>query len=456
MMRSSAIVKLSLLLLGVAVVLSGCFGAKPVLEEMGEEDKGILKVLYYDEDSFYLEYGNAFNAKFPNIELNVVSTKELMQKRANDESFDYRSELTKWIELHKPDVLLLGRNDYEAYAQEGKLYNLESIIKQERFDVEGYMPGLIDGLRASGGGSLYGLTPYFFTRVLYYNADLFTGNGIEPPHNGMAWEELLRLAARFAKAGTKDAPVYGLDASDGDAAALLDSIARTMKLQLFDEQGQQVLLQSEGWKEAFRLTADAVRSGAVKVLGPGEGVSYFPSDDRFVNGQAAMVIAGPSLAYNINDTSYSKKAKKFEWGMVSVPVDRADPGKTPFASYRETFAISAQAANNRVAWEFIKYAAGPDRARADAQGMIYQLPTRIGIVKDINGKSAEPLYALTPMEENGERAGKNVPKSFEVAYTPLLNEALQAVIGETKTVDEALANLQQQAQATLQAARNGK
>lgn len=456
MMRLSAIAQKGLLLLGVVVLLSGCFGSKPVLEELGEEGKGTIKILYYNEDDFYREYGNAFNVKFPNIEFDIVSTKELMAKRISGEDFDYRSELTKWVDLHKPDVLLLGGDEYEEYAQAGKLFNLEPIIKQEQFDVDGYMPGLIDSLREKGGGSLYGLTPNFLTSVIFYNADLFAEHGIELPGSGLSWQELFDLAARFKGAGTADEPVYGLDAGDGDAAELLESIARTLKLQRFDAQGENVLLESEGWKQAFRMTADAVRSRTVKVLGAGEAPSYLPSDDLFMNGQAAMVIAGSGLAYNINDPSYSKKAKKFEWGIVPVPVDPANPGESPFASYRETFAISAESANKRAAWEFIKYVAGPERASADAQGMLYQLPTRIGFVKDFNGKSAEPLYALKPMDRKYERTDKKIPKSFDDAYAPLLNEALQAVIDQTSSVDEALANLQQQAQAALQAARSGQ
>lgn len=456
MMRLSAIAQKGLLLLGVVVLLSGCFGSKPVLEELGEEGKGTIKILYYNEDDFYREYGNAFNAKFPNIEFDIVSTKELMDKRRSGEDFDYRSELAKWVDLHKPDVLLLGGDEYEEYAQAGKLFNLEPMIKQEQFDVDGYMPGLIDSLREKGGGSLYGLTPNFLTSVIFYNADLFAEHGIELPRSGLSWQELFDLAARFKGAGTADEPVYGLYAGDGDAAELLDSIARTLKLQRFDAQGESVLLESEGWKQAFRMTADAVRSRTVKVLGAGEAPSYLPSDDLFMNGQAAMVIAGSGLAYNINDPSYSKKAKKFEWGIAPVPVDPANPGESPFASYRETFAISAESANKRAAWEFIKYVAGPERASADAQGILYQLPTRIGYVKDLNGKSAEPLYALKPMDRKYERTDKKIPKSFDDVYVPLLNEALQAVIDQTSSVDEALANLQQQAQAALQAARSGQ
>lgn len=47
--------------------------------------------------------------------------------------------MEKFIEKNKPDVLLLKDKLFEKYAQNGKLYGLDQIISQEKFDVEGYM-----------------------------------------------------------------------------------------------------------------------------------------------------------------------------------------------------------------------------------------------------------------------------------------------------------------------------
>lgn len=97
----------------------------------------------------------------------------------------------------------------EKLAQEGKLYNLDSIITQEKFDLEGYMPGLVDMIREHGGGSLYGLAPSFYTSAIYYNAELFRENNIEPPRNKMTWQEVLDLSSRFASVGSGENQVYG-------------------------------------------------------------------------------------------------------------------------------------------------------------------------------------------------------------------------------------------------------
>ncbi|MFL1674741.1 sugar ABC transporter substrate-binding protein, partial [Paenibacillus dendritiformis] len=157
--------KIALLLTTVVAVLSGCFGEKPVLDELGKDGKGTIKVVYYDEDNFYRQYGNYFNVKYPDIEFEIVSMQEMYRDLQDKENVDYEEERLKFLEKHKPDVLMVDLSTMEKLAKEGKLYNLDSIITQEKFDLEGYMPGLVDMIREHGGGSLYGLAPYFYTNA---------------------------------------------------------------------------------------------------------------------------------------------------------------------------------------------------------------------------------------------------------------------------------------------------
>ncbi|MFL1674744.1 sugar ABC transporter substrate-binding protein, partial [Paenibacillus dendritiformis] len=157
--------KIALLLTTVVAMLGGCFGEKPVLDELGKDGKGKIKVVYYDEDSFYRQYGNLFNVKYPDIEFEIVNQQEMYRDLQGKEDVDYEEERMKFLDKHKPDVLMIDLEMMEKLVQEGKLYNLDSVIAQEKFDLEGYMPGLVDMIRERGGGSLYGLAPYFYTSV---------------------------------------------------------------------------------------------------------------------------------------------------------------------------------------------------------------------------------------------------------------------------------------------------
>lgn len=89
--------KIGVLLLTVVALMSGCLGEKPVLEQL-EEGKGKIKVVSYNEESFYNDYGNYFNIKYPDIEFEVVSYQDLYANRQDGDPFDYDGEMEKFIE----------------------------------------------------------------------------------------------------------------------------------------------------------------------------------------------------------------------------------------------------------------------------------------------------------------------------------------------------------------------
>ncbi|MFD3269574.1 hypothetical protein ACE3MS_05380 [Paenibacillus dendritiformis] len=117
--------KLALLLTTVVALLSGCFGEKPVLDELGKDGKGKIKVVYYNKESFYSQYGNYFNVKYPDIEFEVVNLQEMNRELQDKENVDYDAERLKFLDKHKPDVLMVDLPMMEKLVQEGKLYNLD-------------------------------------------------------------------------------------------------------------------------------------------------------------------------------------------------------------------------------------------------------------------------------------------------------------------------------------------
>ncbi|TVX93355.1 ABC transporter substrate-binding protein [Paenibacillus agilis] len=439
--------KKGVLLLSIMALLSGCFGSEAVLEELDKDGKGTLKVLTYEENYFFQEYGNAFSLQFPNIDIEVVETKDLFQQHSKTDGND-ETLLTKLIDEQQPDVLILAPNDYEKYAIDGKLYNLEPIIAQEQFDLEGYMVGLIDMVREKGGGMLYGLAPHFRTEVIYYNSELFERHAIELPKVGISWEELFDLAARFENTG-----MPGLYAGSENVEQMLYRIANAWSLQLFDAKGEKVLVESDGWKQAYQLVTDAIRTDVLQVRKWEDPANWLPANNLFLQGNAAMTIGGTDFIHQLNDPR-NKKASKMDWGFVPAPINPAHPNETSSATVYDYFVINEKSSNKRAAWEFIKYVNGPEMAKASSS-LYYKLPTRTGYIKSIQGKSTEALYDLQIKNQKFEYAAKQIPNEFNGEYAQLREKVLRDIIENKKTVDEALAQLQQQAQAALQNARHG-
>lgn len=166
----------------ILLFAAGCtgkgIGDKPALKELGKDDQAVIKVMYYDERSFFSQYGSLFLAKYPNIDVQVVS---------NQINYSPNTDMNKvfetFIEDEKPDVLMLSADQYEKFAGNGMLYDLDTVISQDKFDIQNIMPSIIEFLKAKGNGKLYGLAPNFYSQAIFYNKNLFDVNGVPYPQD---------------------------------------------------------------------------------------------------------------------------------------------------------------------------------------------------------------------------------------------------------------------------------
>ncbi|WP_289356991.1 extracellular solute-binding protein [Paenibacillus sp. S-12] len=441
-----------LLLLSIVLVISGCFGSKSVPDGLGGEGNGKLKVYYPYVEDFHNKYGQLFKSQYPDIEIEIIQSGN--EEEDASDKLSPQEKLQRMMERQKPDVLVLNLDEYEHLSSMGKLYDLESVIKQEQFDLDGYMPGLIDMLREKGNGSLFGLAPTLRARYLYYNADMFQEKRIDLPVNKMQWKDLFELSARFHNGRTDEDASYGL--IDNQASDVLQEVAATRDLQLFDAEGKKVLLQSEGWKQAFQLTVDAIKKKAVSVRPPEQsgdpGSRYILAMNKFVNGESPMILNDSSFAAHIGGSS-----SKINWGMVTAPINPAHADESNRISATQIFAIAADSANKHDAWELVKFMNGTGMAKIISRSGRSDLPARTGYIPRSLERGAESIYMLKPSKHHtNEQWKKNIPDSFYQAYEPLLNEALHAVAGDKMTLDQAIADLEQQAQAKLDLARKNK
>ncbi|MBN3525553.1 hypothetical protein [Paenibacillus apiarius] len=141
-------------------------------------------------------------------------------------------------------------------------------------------------------------------------------------------------------------------------------------------------------------------------------------------------------------------------GIVTVPIDPASPDTSATVYLNEIYAISADSANKRAAWEFIKFVNGPEVAKAASRTLDGgRIPTRNQFFKEMDGKSMEAFYMLKPKDSNTSWGNDKVPMEFYQPFRKLETEALQAVIDNKKTVDEAVAELQQKGEVVLIKAR---
>lgn len=102
-----------------------------------------------------------------------------------------------------PDIVRnLSSTVHTNYLSTGLGYDLNEMIKKYNYDINRFNPIFIKGLmdETSQNGELYGLpVSPFFSRVLYYNKDLFDKFGQPYLKDGMNWNEIYDVAQKLTR-----------------------------------------------------------------------------------------------------------------------------------------------------------------------------------------------------------------------------------------------------------------
>ncbi|RKN79244.1 ABC transporter substrate-binding protein [Paenibacillus ginsengarvi] len=413
-----------------------------------EQEPVTLKIMYENEERFYSKYGNLFMAKYPNVNIEVASMEAMY--RSNRYSI---AAMEEWIERERPDVLyMMNMEQFVQYAAEGKLYDMDMVIRQDRFDLNALAPSVVELLREKGGGSLYGLGTTYYSLAMFYNKDLFDKYGVPYPQNRMSWEKVYKLAQRFAVETGDSLPVYGLQSRNGQHPYyFVKSIGGGQLLDMIDPVNQKLTLASDAWVKIVRNAADVYKSGALYLVQDWLHNKQTFGDPRnrdpFLAGRTAMAIDDVSLLRWLKEKG-AKKEVTFDWDLVTVPVDpkHADTGSD--FMFTDLFAISSRSSQLRPAWEFIKYIHGEEYAKIKSRTET-SLMTRVKASNEAYGRNLEAFYALKPADTLLYIGYNQIPASFPQSFNVLAASEIGAVFTGGKSPEEALGVLQTKGQELL-------
>ncbi|MDQ0116343.1 ABC transporter substrate-binding protein [Paenibacillus harenae] len=434
----------------LTIILSGCsiFEGKSD-SKLNENQKYTLKVMYWNKQYFLQKYGNLFQAKFPNVELQVVSTDSIRQagKNPND-------ELIKLIEQEKPDVLLLNYDQYKLLSDQARLYNLETSLSQDEYDISTINQKVIDLLRDNSQSALFGIAPTFSSQVIYYNRDLFDQYGIEYPVDQMTWEEVLHLAMRFPSDDLQEEDrIYGFAREfEHDSYSLIEQMASVQGL--VPSQDGNLHIDSESWQDIFETAVDALRSNSIYYPNDDQGQTMFENNEdylksnMFLTGKSAMTLSDYTLIGNIKDASnVLKNTKPVNWDIVTSPVDALARDTNYGFTIREIFSIDRDSSNILPAVEFIKFIGSEEIAKM-LSNSIGELPSRSEYSLEYEGRKLDSFYKLN--SRNTSQSGLDQNQiAFNSAFRTIVNEELRKVIVNDFSFEEAMLLIRQRGQNTL-------
>ena len=393
-----------------------------------------IKVMGSDFNTFYSRYGAVYTALHPNVHFAFIPR-----------SPRGISDIAQYVSEQSPDVLLLSSSEYEELANRGLLYDLDMLIRKDKYDLDGTIAPVIQYLRNLGGGSIYGLTPVFLSRALFYNKDLFMQYQVPLPTDWMSWSDVLLLTRRFPADGNEHQRIYGLMISAYSASpfefAIL--IGGSMGLDYVDGTRMQMTIDTPLWKEVFQLVLDTMKSGVLYQGGPTlqPGMTYEETlkQDPFISGKVAMTVAASDMMVKLQNIPNGVTPPR--WDIVSAP------GGAGGMEIGDIFAIYNGSTQTEASWDFIRYVNGDDFADVYSRNpTLGYLTTRQKYLKDEEGHHVEAFYMTEPLMAKNR---KSVPQQFYIRFASMAEKELQKAYDGSQTIDEALAAMQNQGQQLL-------
>ena len=435
------------------VMLTGCSFGKG---DTGKENEArTLKVMYYDESSFFQDYGMLYSALYPNVEIQVVNTNQIHNTLMEENDNDYDKALAAFIDKEQPDILMLEPTQVEKLAADGKLYDIESYVTDSKYNADGLIPGVIDAMKGYGGGNLYAIPTNFSTQALYYNKDLFDEYSIPYPTDQMTWTEVINLANMFPKDGEPLERVFGLKMGwSKELSEMVSLLARTEGLKEFDENTLQMTVDTPAWASIVEQAQSVLKSDVLfyddMLYGGGEdGIMYFEqngdyySNNPFFSGRLAMSVDGNYFVSQIEDAkTYAQNPEDIveNWDIVTAPVGSQNPDVSASTSYYNLFAINAASTNVEEAWKLIAYITGDEYARVKSKVSYGSLPLRTKYMQLDSDRNYAAFYKLKPMKQNIDY--NKIPERYQYEYYNVSTETFNKVNNGEITVSEALAELQ--------------
>ncbi|XEC95411.1 ABC transporter substrate-binding protein [Paenibacillus tarimensis] len=434
------------ILIVIMLSITGC-SAEPQTEY-----RSSIKV-FFDPQGFEYTYRDFFDAAFPNLDVEVVYTDNANYFSEPDPD----AELMKAIEEKQPDLIILPfyLSLYKKLADDGQLVELSSrLSRNDGLTWDDIHPGVIEQLKQNEQGGIFGLAPLFETSLLYYNADLFDTYGVDPPQDGMSWEEILHLAIRFKTEAAGAEGIAGYHQMFAERPYdLITNIAGTEGIRPFDLKQKRMTIDTPQWRSVVHTVVEALRHGAftTEVIEAEtiDGVKYFGPEDQaradlFRQGKAAMTM----------DRYGSYTDVGFRAHAVVSPVNSSDRLRSDKAvRYFTIFAIRSGSEHVEQVWEVLKYMNGERVAQITALQpdvmVYYNISSHKAFPRYKKDPIADKIFNMLPVQTSYTDFSR-LDKEFYDHYLPLFDREIGLAVSGELSVEQALANIQKEGQSLLE------
>lgn len=372
--------KLGIIGMGTAAMLSACGGGSGSKSEAGEATAGGTEPVAPAKPSGPVE----INLVTPDATITPEFLERLSKKFPDYKITRYNqdaagSKITDLLTNGTPiDIIGRAATGFENEIVGSKLqYNMESLLKQAGIQTTDFEQQLVNFVRSISDGGMYGIPGgSAINHVLFYNKTLFDQFGVAYPKDGMSWEETMQLAAKMTRnEGGKQ--YYGFAGHTG-----IMTIANQLSIPLVNTKTHKPTINTdERWRSYFQIIyGNSVLNDALK------------SNNKAFSGGAANLTAGDTamVLFNANIGIINKALKDEEvnWDMVALPSFKEAP-RTGSPMNSTLWGLTSQTRNRQAAMDVIKYLVS-DEVLGDLAKIGYLVPKQTDAIKRVFATEAKP------------------------------------------------------------------
>jgi len=311
---------------------------------------------------FYEQVSEAFTKAHPDITIKF---------RASPPSYDegHQALMRGIITNQLPDVYFSGFHllpeVVAALKKRNRALDLKPFIDAEGADwlKANYEPTVL-GL-GQVNNVQYGMAFNASTPVIFYNADLVKKAGGNPDQFPNDWNALIELAAKIGKLGSGNAAVNGMafDVHAWPDDWLWRSLIMQQGEPIMNADGKTVAFGGASGLQALQLARRFVTDGAMELR------DFDQSRQQFVAGKIGFIFSSPNGARAFSDLV----GDRFDLRSAVYPIANRASGKIPTGG-NAAMILATDKKRQQAAWEFIKFATGPEGQKLAVLGSGY-MPT---------------------------------------------------------------------------------
>ncbi|WP_230534324.1 ABC transporter substrate-binding protein [Microvirga roseola] len=336
-----------------------------------------------------------------------------------------------------PDVAFHGLNRQRSLAERNIPVDLKPLMAADpRTSELGFSPSLLS--LGQVGEAQTGIGFALSTPIFYYNADLVRAAGGNPDKLPTNWDDLIKLSAAIDDPSRTIAGMFYDWTITGNWAwqALVFSHGGSM----LDASEARVAFADEPGQKAIRILRRMVEEGKMRDIKPATSFADFFAGRQGISMQSTAQLG----RYN------REIGDRFKLICGRYPIAAAN-GRIPTGgSVGMIFAKDEQ--KQKAAWEFIKFACGPQGATLMVKATGYMPATTVPATRDDMLKAFyrdNPNHLISIGQQDVMTGWYAFPGQNALKITDKINDHLQTVVSRSSNPDAALKAMAEEVQGML-------